>query len=67
MTVKLLSTDSDFLENSAEKISSFGEDWYYLPFWYKKIDSEDGNLYEIYSFDKLPEQLKILIKTFRNE
>ena len=39
-----------------------GDEWYYLPFWFKHIG--DG-IYELYVFDELPDHLKKTIQENR--
>jgi len=64
MTIKLIKTDSEFLEVAATKVSRIdGSDWYYLPFWYRKVGED---LYEQVTWDKLPESLKHHIQSNRD-
>lgn len=65
MTIRLIKTDSEFIETAGHMIPDVdGGDWYHLPCWYKKVG--DG-LYEEYSFDKLPNELKERIKMIREQ
>jgi len=61
--LKMVVTDSNFLESTANCIYDFqGADWYYQPFWYKKLG--DG-LFQQFSFEELPTELKNEIKELR--
>lgn len=55
INIKLVETDSLFLESVANRITGKFGDWYYMPFWFKKIG--DG-LYEEYKFEDLPDGFK---------
>lgn len=59
MTLRLLQTDSELLENAGACIDG---EWYHLPFWFRKVG--DG-IYEEYTYDKLPESLKERIRQAR--
>lgn len=56
--IKLIETDSNFLENTSNKILINGEEWY-QPLWYKKIS--DG-IFAEYHFEELPDFIKNQIK-----
>jgi len=60
MTVKLIETDSEFLEVAGHKVEAEGKEFYYLPFWYEKIS---GGLYKQHKFENLPsEVIKMIIE-----
>lgn len=52
--IKLIESDSEFLEKVANKITVHSEDWYYMPFWYRKISE---NTYKEVRFEDLPESV----------
>jgi hypothetical protein len=52
--IKLIETDSIFLEKTSNKILINGEEWY-QPLWYKKIS--DG-IFIQYQFEDLPNFIK---------
>jgi len=52
--IKLIETDSNFLEKTSNKILINGEEWY-QPLWYKKIS--DG-IFIQYQFEELPDFIK---------
>ena len=52
--IKLIETDSNFLEKTSNKILINGEEWY-QPLWYKKIS--DG-IFIKYQFEELPDFIK---------
>lgn len=60
--LKLIETDSEFLEKIANKINVLGDEWFYMPFWFKKTGD---NRFVIYTFDKLPDCVKEFIKENR--
>jgi hypothetical protein len=62
--VKLIETDSDFLEKVSHKISVSGENWYYMPFWYKKIAE---NVYQQVDFKDLPPDVISIIQKNREK
>ena len=64
MTIKLIQTDSEFLEMTATKISTRGEDWYYQPFWYKKVAE---GLFEQVNYENLPDHVKQHILYYRDK
>ena len=55
INVKLVKTDSDLLETcgNAVKLSN-GEEWFYMPYWFKKVGKE---VYAQYNFENLPKEL----------
>jgi len=57
--IKLIETDSLFLEKTANIINN---EWFYMPYWFKKVG--DG-LFIQYSFDQLPDELKTILKKER--
>lgn len=62
MVLKLIETDSKFLETCASKIPYNGSDWYHFPFWFKKVGE---NLFAEYSFEQLPNGIKKEIESLR--
>jgi len=62
--VKLIETDSMFLEKVSSKIVSNGQNWYYMPFWYKKIAE---NVYQQVDFKDLPPDIINIIQKNREE
>lgn len=64
IVLKLLETDSKFLEAAAAKVPDIaGGDWYHLPYWYKKVGE---GLFVEYRFEDLPDELKNEINALRN-
>lgn len=68
MKVKVKKPVAEFIRNTASWIDFPTGRYYYLPLWYKEL--LDDNMFECYSFDKLPEELKAAIRNrsprFRN-
>ncbi len=63
IAVKLIETDSKFLENTSHCVYDVnGSNYYYMPFWFKKVS--DG-VYIEYGFDELPEELKSRLRSLR--
>lgn len=62
--IKLIESDSKFLEKVSHKITSNGEEWFHMPFWYKKISE---NTYEEVFFENLPTHVTNLIRKNREE
>lgn len=60
--LRLIKTDSDFLDKCANKVSINGEEWLYMPFWFKK---EGDGLFSEYRFEQLPDYMKEGIKNQR--
>lgn len=62
INVKLVETDSEFLENCASKVTtSNGDEWFYMPLWFKKIRN---NVYTEYNYENLPKELiEQIVKT----
>ncbi len=58
VVLKLVDTDSEFIERIGSYLSDGGESWYYMPFWFKKIKK---GLYVQYKFDELPDDIKKII------
>lgn len=54
MTIKLIETDSEFLEVAGTKFTDGGREFYYLPYWYEKVGE---HLYKQCSFENLPESI----------
>ncbi len=63
-TLKLIETDSDFLNKVSNKINFNGEDWMHCPFWYRKISN---GMFVEYRFEDLPEEFKEWIKLQREQ
>lgn len=55
MVIKYPSPDCQFIEANAAKVPINGEEWYYFPFWMKKVGE---GLFEPTSWDNLPQYLK---------
>lgn len=54
-TIKLVKTDSEFLETASRKVVlTDGRTFFYCPYWFEKV-SEDT--YQQYSFEQLPIEL----------
>jgi hypothetical protein len=58
--LKLTEGQVSLLRNLASVVATNGEEWYYLPFWFKDLGH---NVFEIYRFEKLPPHLIEHIKT----
>jgi len=58
MNIQLENAQSEFLENICNKIYANDEEWYYMPFWFKKVEK---NVFEQVSFDYLPKHVKDVI------
>lgn len=63
MNVILTKEQSDFIEQNGSHVYD-GNDWYYLPHWYKK---KGEGLYEIVSFEKLSNDVKDFIANERSD
>lgn len=61
--IKYSETDSKFLEKFANCVSVDNEQWFYMPFYFKKISD---NVYKQVSFERLPENVKEFISKSRN-
>lgn len=61
--VKLIETDSKFLEKVSNMVSVGGQHFYYMPYWYRKVAE---GVYEELKFDKLPNSVKKIMETERN-
>lgn len=48
-----------FIKEISIMIKNGDEEWYYIPYWFKKLGD---NIFELYSLDKFPEKIKKLIK-----
>ena len=54
------------LKRFANKVTTpTGEDYYYIPYWFKNGNDED--VYNILSFDQLPQDFKTYIKELRGK
>ena len=60
--IKLIESDSEFLKKVASKITIYTDEWYYMPFWYRKVSE---NVYEEVKFENLPESVTEFIKKQR--
>lgn len=49
--IKLIETDSKFLEKAASIIPYNGNDWYYMGSWFKKVSE---GIFEEYGFNEMP-------------
>ena len=63
IVLKYTETDSKFLEECASKIELEGNEWFYMPFWFKKVG--DGK-FAIYNFSQLPENIKNHLQQLRD-
>lgn len=61
--VKLIETDSMFLEAVSHKVCVGEEEFYHMPFWYKKVSE---GVYVELSFDKLPQSVKNIMQKERD-
>lgn len=59
MTIKVSPENEKFITANGNKI---GENWYYFPFWWKRLG--DG-IFEQVPFEKLPKEVKDLIQERR--
>jgi len=59
MLIKVSKEVSNFIEVISHKE---GDKWFYIPFWFKKIDND---VYEQVSFENLPKELIDTIKRNR--
>lgn len=60
--IKLLETDSKLIEAISTCLYDEGGNWYYMPFWFRKVAE---NVYEQYGFDDLPFELRARISSER--
>lgn len=60
--VKLSDEVIAFVKGHSTSLQVADRTWHYFPFWLK--DMGDGTV-EVYSFEKLPEQVKSAIEAFR--
>ena len=65
MKIKIEKCQRDFLLNGSVINKKSGEKWYYFPFWLKETSETD--IYEEYTFEKLPEGIKKYIENERNK
>uniref|UniRef100_A0A6M3LRB3 Uncharacterized protein n=1 Tax=viral metagenome TaxID=1070528 RepID=A0A6M3LRB3_9ZZZZ len=64
MRIKVKKEVAEFLINATTKVHTRGGSiYYYIPFWFTKTEEED--IFEEFSFDSLPEELKKAIKDLR--
>lgn len=57
--VKLIETDSQFLDKVGSKITTFNqEQWYNIPNWYRKVAE---GVYEEVEFKNLPSEIRRII------
>lgn len=62
MIIKYSQEVSDFI-NDHTKMEINGNDWCYIPTWFKKVGE---NMFEVYSFEKLPQEVQMFISAMRN-
>lgn len=65
MKLKIEKCHRDFLLNGNTFKTKDGEKWYYFPFYLKETNETD--VYEQYSFEKLPEGIKKFIENQREK
>jgi TRAP-type mannitol/chloroaromatic compound transport system substrate-binding protein len=64
MKIKLKKQQAEFLKMCSSCIKTGNNDvFYYMPFWWKEIDGV-YNLYDMMSFDSIPDELKSAIRDF---
>lgn len=61
--IKLIETDSEFLEKVSHKVNIGDKSYYHIPFWYRKISE---GVYEEIPFYKLPKELTDFIQEERD-
>jgi hypothetical protein len=61
--VRLIETDSNFLEKVSTAINDNGEQWYFMPFWFRKISE---GVYEQVPFEKLPNRISHAVRNLQN-
>lgn len=65
MKVKLTKSQKDLLNIGSKVEGLDGHFYYYIPFWFRSTDN--SNIFEQYHLEKLPDELKFLIQTKRDE
>lgn len=64
-TLKIHETDSKFIEAVSNCLYDVdGHNWYYMPFWFKKISE---GVYQEFTFDELPPEVKRRIESNREQ
>jgi hypothetical protein len=63
MRVKVKKSVAEFIEDTGNCMTTHGNRYFYIPFWFKKTDEE--GIYEEYFLDDLPQELIDAIKFFR--
>lgn len=65
MNVQLTKEQSEFLKGNSSMVTNEEESWYYMPYWWKENKEVGENVFEITTFDNLPEHIKQLIQDSR--
>lgn len=66
MKVKFPKEQTDLFNNVGTIVNTAeGSTYRYLPFWFKETNEED--VYELFTFEQLPNELIETIKRMRNE
>ena len=65
MNVQLTKEQSEFLKGNSSMVTTEEENWYYMPYWWKENKEVGENVFEITTFDNLPEHIKQLIRDSR--
>jgi len=63
MKIEISKRQRDFLLNGTVVNTKNGEKWYYFPYWLKETNEID--VYEMVSYEKLPEGLKKYLENLR--
>jgi hypothetical protein len=64
MKIKLTSQQAKFLrEFSHRVVTESGDKWSYFPYWWHETD--EPNVFDSVDIDNLPEEVKDVIKSFR--
>lgn len=64
MNIKYPNNDCKFLEQNASKMNVGETEWYYFPYWMKKVSE---GVFEAVPFENLPVDLKNEIKRNRSK
>lgn len=65
MNVQLTKEQLKFLKGNSSIVTTEEESWYYMPYWWKENKEVGENIFEITTFDNLPEHIKQLIQDSR--
>jgi len=57
--IELTAEQQELLKNLSSQIFVDGKKWHYMPFWFKE---KEGAVYEVCTFEQLPERVKEIIK-----